>query len=47
MAHEKGSFGHENTMKPHEFSGVYFHLKGRGRWGSLSLGCKDSLALQN
>jgi len=23
------SGGHENTIKPHEFGGPYFHLKGR------------------
>jgi len=23
---------HENTVKPHEFGGVYFHLKGSAHW---------------
>jgi len=28
---------HENTVKPHEFSGVYFHLKGWSRLGPTKL----------
>jgi len=26
------SGGHENTVKPHEFGGLYFHLKKCSHW---------------